>query len=62
MIDIYRGRRTVTELILILLLLLQIMIDKKIRGNSYEKAWLMNYENVMALSQVRIMQIVRSSN
>lgn len=59
--DMYRGKRSFTELILILLLMLQIMIDNKVRGNIYEKAWLMNYENVMALSQVRVMHVVRSN-
>lgn len=58
--DLLCGYRSFTELLLILLLMFHICIDTKIRRYSESASWILNYENIMALSQARIMHILRS--
>lgn len=60
LIQIFRGDRSFIEMLLILLLLVHIFIDTKIRRYTVNGSWIVNYENIMALSQIRIMHILRS--
>jgi hypothetical protein len=61
LLDTLCGKRSAMEFLLLCLLMLQLMIDTKLRGMPKEKSWLLNHDNVMAISQAKIMHIVKSS-